>query len=228
MEAFLDDVVRKLLSDVNKDEPQLETKKAKKIRELEEKLKENGEVVIVLMDKTNSFRTIEKEKYIQWVYDHLKEVAKEVSIDKLMAILNKAYELLNNLEDTLSPKEKEFIVELLKTKAVPMPKLLIKDHKKADNKGEYPMQLVVPATNFMVAFPKAGYLEIKAIFDKNCIEYQKSTIIHAAQLKEKMEKLNIKQEEVTIISFDAVDMYPSIKYKLGSTVHVPVVAVLTG
>ena len=69
-----------------------------------------------------------------------------------------------------------------------MSKLLIKDHQKVDNKGEYPMQLVVPATNFTAAFPKAGYLGIKAIFDKNRIEYQKSTIIHAAQ----MEKLNIK------------------------------------
>ena len=59
-----------------------------------------------------------------------------------------------------------------------------------------------------------GYLGLKAIFNKNGIDYKISTIIHAAQLKEKLEKLNIKRDEVTIASFDAVEMYPSIKYKL--------------
>ena len=55
---------------------------------------------------------------------------------------------------------------------------------------------------------------IKALFNKNSIDYQKATIIHAGQLKSKLEKLNLKQGEVTIVSFDAVEMYPSIKYKL--------------
>ena len=92
--------------------------------------------------------------------------------------------------------------------------MLIKDHKDKDEGGNYPTRLIVPASNFTAAFPKAGYLGIKALFNKNNIDYQKATIIHAGQLKSKLEKLNLKQGEVTIASFDAVEMYPSIKYKL--------------
>ncbi len=75
------------------------------------------------------------------------------------------------------------------------------------------MRLIVPATNFTEAFPKVGYLGIKNIFDQNGIDYSGSTIIQASQLKETLEKLNIMKDKVTIISFDAVRMYPSIKYK---------------
>jgi hypothetical protein len=64
-----------------------------------------------------------------------------------------------------------------------------------------------------VVFPKVGYLGIKNIFDQNGIVYSGSTITQASQLKTTLEKLNIMKDRVTIISFDGVRMYPSIKYK---------------
>jgi hypothetical protein len=64
-----------------------------------------------------------------------------------------------------------------------------------------------------VAFPKVGYLGIKNIFDQNGIDYSGWTIIQASQLKATLKKLNLMEDKVTIISFDAVRMYPSIKYK---------------
>jgi hypothetical protein len=82
-----------------------------------------------------------------------------------------------------------------------------------NNKGEYVTRLIVPATNFTAAFPKVGYLGIKNIFDQNGINYSGSTITQASQLKTTLEKLNITKDKVTIILFDAVKMYPSIKYK---------------
>jgi hypothetical protein len=51
------------------------------------------------------------------------------------------------------------------------------------------------------------------IFDQNGIDFSRSTIIQASQLKATLEKLNIMKDKVTIISFDAVKMYLSIKYK---------------
>ena len=48
-----------------------------------------------------------------------------------------------------------FIEETLKSRAVPTPKLLIKDHKDKDEEGNYPMRLIVLASNFTAAFPKA-------------------------------------------------------------------------
>jgi hypothetical protein len=95
------------------------------------------------------------------------------------------------------------VEEALESRAVPAPKLLIKDHKPMNSKGEYVTRLIVPATNFT----------IKNIFGQNRIDYSGSTITQASQLKVTLEKLNITNDKVTIISFDAVRMYPSIKYK---------------
>jgi len=156
VEAFLEDATRSILTELNMCEQRPETKKAKEIRALEKKLKANGSIVIVPTDKMNSFRVVEKEKYIEWVNTHLQYAAKEVSADKLALIAKEGEALLKEI-NVLSPEENEFIKASIKMKAVPTPKLLIKDHKKANNKGEFPMQLVVPATNFTSAFPKVGY-----------------------------------------------------------------------
>jgi hypothetical protein len=91
---------------------------------------------------------------------------------------------------------------------------LIKDHKKADEHGNFPTRLVVPASNFTSSFPKAGYLGIKKIFDENEINYMDKTIIQASDLKEELEKLGIKSNNTTIVSIDAEAYYPSIKLKL--------------
>jgi hypothetical protein len=82
-----------------------------------------------------------------------------------------------------------------------------------NSKGEYMTRLIVLATNFTAAFPKVGYLGIKNIFDQNGIDYSGSTITQASQLKATLKKLDLKKDDVRIISFDAVKMYPSIKYK---------------
>jgi hypothetical protein len=187
--------------------------KAKEIRCLEAKLKEHPNMMVIPTDKMNSYKVIDKEKYIKWVLDHLKTDAIEVSADKLVKIHEEGNELLSKLGNTLSEKEMGFVEEMLDSRAVPTPKLLIKDHKPMNEKGEYVMWLIVPATNFTAAFPKVGYLGIKNIFDQNGIDYSGSTITQASQLKMTLKKLIITKDKVTIISFDAVRMYPSIKYK---------------
>jgi hypothetical protein len=92
--------------------------------------------------------------------------------------------------------------------------LLIKDHKKPKSDGNYPTRLIIPATNFTACFPKLGYLGIKKIFDRCSVNYTRNTIIQASDLKDKLEKLNVRRDEVTIVSIDAQAMYPSIKFKL--------------
>ena len=57
-------------------------------------------------------------------------------------------------------------------------------------------------------------MEIKKIFDDNKINYKKRTIVQASDLKEKIEKMGIISENSTIISIDAEEFYPSIKFKL--------------
>ena len=96
----------------------------------------------------------------------------------------------------------------------PSPKLLIKDHKKVDKDGNFPTRLVVPANNFTSAFPKLGYMAIRKILDDSKVDYMSKTIIQASDLKKQLEGLNINNKDTTIVSIDAKEFYPSVRFKL--------------
>jgi hypothetical protein len=174
VEVFLDEVAKRLLTELDKSKGQPETNKVKEIQSLEAKLKEHLDRVVIPTDKTNSFKVIDKENYIKWVIGHLKIDVTEVSADKLVKIHKEGIKLLSTLGHTLSEKEMGFVEESLESRAVPTPKLLIKDHKPMNSKGEYMTRLIVPATNFTPAFPKVGYLGIKNIFDELTTQDQPS------------------------------------------------------
>ena len=72
----------------------------------------------------------------------------------------------------------------------------------------------MPANNFTSAFPRLGYLGIRRIFDSNKIKYETNTITQASDLKEELEKLDIKKNKVTIAKLDIVAMCPFIQFKL--------------
>ena len=44
------------------------------------------------------------------------------------------------------------------------------------------------------------------------MNYSRFSIVHASDLKERLEEKNLVKEEVTIVSVDAINMYPSIKH----------------
>ena len=102
----------------------------------------------------------------------------------------------------------------LATQAIPSPKLLIKYHKTINEKGEFPTRLVIPTTNFTATFSKIGYLGIKRVLDKEKVNYSRVSIIQASDLKERREEMNIRRDEVTIASADAINMYPLIKLSI--------------
>ena len=99
----------------------------------------------------------------------------------------------------------------LATRDIPSPKLLIKDLKTINEKGGFPTRLVIPATNFTATFSKIGYLGIKRCLDKGKVNYSRDYIVQASYLKERLEELGVKREEVTIASVDVINMYPLIK-----------------
>ena len=109
---------------------------------------------------------IPKEDYIRWTLMHLGDRAKAIERAKLVEVEKAAWKYLNRLSNKLSKSEYNAIKQSIKSKAIPSPQLLVKDHKPKVN-GEYETRLVIPATNFTAAFPKAGYLGIKAILDEN-------------------------------------------------------------
>ncbi len=108
---------------------------------------------------------------------------KEILRCKLVQVFEDVNDLLESLAPIMSEDEYSFVKESINSKAIPAPKLLIKDHKEIDDNGNYPTRLVVPATNFTSAFPKLGYIGIKKIMDKNKTNYSRKTIVQASHLK---------------------------------------------
>ena len=55
---------------------------------------------------------------------------------------------------------------MIATKAIPSPKLMVKDHKIINKKGGLLTIMVISATNFTATFSKIGYLGIKRLLYK--------------------------------------------------------------
>lgn len=180
---------------------------------MKRELKKTNKVVIPT-DKTNSYRTVDINKYINWMEEHLESKAIKSSRDRIKDIYNDANKLLDEIEDIINKNEYNLLKETIETKAIPTPKLLIKDHKKPNDKGDYPTRIIIPTTNFTAGFPKLGFSGIKRIFDKNNINYMRKTIIQSSDLKDKLENLNITKSNSTIVSLDIVSFYPSIKFNV--------------
>ena len=60
-------------------------------------------------------------------------------------------------------------------------------------------------------FSNIVYLGIKQMFEKLKMNYSRISTVQAYDLKERLEELKVKRDEVTIASFDAIKMYPLIK-----------------
>ena len=90
---------------------------------------------------------------------------------------------------------------------------MIKNHKPKKG-GEYPTRLVVPASKFTAGFANLGYCGIKFIFDKFGINYSRFYIVQVSDVKGKLEEINVRWNFHTIVSFDAIDVYPSIKFEM--------------
>ena len=186
------EVEHKLIAQVHEERNLLKKERDKTIIQLLKKLKDSEDVVIAT-DKTNSFEVVSTEKYINWVREHLKTSAKEIKRERLVEIFKIAQETKLELKDTLSEKELTFLSKTLESKSIPTPKLIIKDHKKANENGDDPSRLIVPANNFTSTFPRLGYLGIKKIFDAGNIDYEARTITQASTLKTELETLNLRK-----------------------------------
>ena len=90
--------------------------------------------------------------------------------------------------------------------------MIIKDHKEANEEGGFPNRLI-PANNSTSAFPRLGYLGIKRIFDSKQIEYERHTISQASNLKEGLEKSNVKKKDHTTGKLVIIEMYPSLQFR---------------
>ena len=211
-EGFLRELERSLITQASEDVLPKRKHDEKIFLTLKELRK--SEEVVIATDKTNSYSLTPIEKYKTWVNEHLKKAAKEIDRERITEIFKHGNETCDKHQNILSDNEIKFLKSTLKTKNIPTPKLIIKDHKKPNEEGDFPSRLIVPANNFTSAFPRLGYLGIRRIFDSNKIKYETHTISQASSLKEELEKINLKKKEVTTAKLDIVNMYPSIQFKL--------------
>ena len=214
LECFLQTLERELLTLALDVKSTKLNNTSKRIGDIMNKLKKFPSLVIVPTDKTNSYRSMEIDKYEKLVVQHLIESGEEISRSRLIEIHDKGMDLLERLKKTMTKNEYFTIRSQISSKTIPTPSLLIKDHKKIDKSGFYPTRLLCPASNFTSCFSKLGYLGIKRIFDSNEIDYEKRNIKQASDLKSKLEELQIKKGDTSILTFDAEAMYPSIKLDL--------------
>ena len=179
VEGFLAALETKILNQldrkVKKDTRQRGTEE-KRIHKLLRNLRKDDKIAVVNTDKTNRWVTIEVDKYIRMVEEHLKKDATIVTLEQLKKACKEAEELLGKLEGILSSKEYYYADQTIKRKRVPTPQLLIKDHKKPKENGDYPSRLVVPAGNFTAGFSHLSWRGIEYLLIKNNVDYQKKTI----------------------------------------------------
>jgi hypothetical protein len=114
----------------------------------------------------------------------------------------------------MSEDEYTFMKESINSKSILAPKLLIEDHKETNDDSNYPMRLIVLATNFTSAFSKLGYIGIKRMMDEGEVNYSRKTIIQASDLKCQIESLGIRKDRHTIFSLDIEAIYPLVTYGL--------------
>ena len=87
-------------------------------------------------DKTNSTRIISTTAYEDMVRNHLTKTATPISCSALQEIYKSAEDVLCEMGHHPSKDKYLFLEESLKSRSIPTPKLLIKDHKPLNVNGE--------------------------------------------------------------------------------------------
>jgi hypothetical protein len=130
--------------------------------------------VIVPCDKTGRHITMNTEHYVQEVEKHLQKDGTEIQFKDLIQKYNEAIKMFDEYKIDLSIKERMFLEEIINSKAIPTPKILIKDHKeKLQSTNFYPTRPVIPAGSFISGFAKLAYKGIKGLFEAKKIEFDK-------------------------------------------------------
>ena len=102
--------------------------------------------VLVPSNKTSTWVLTETNNYIKWMNEHLNEKCKEVKNPELTATYKTANELLDKFESMMSDSEVKYMQCWIRSRRIPTPQLLIKDHKSPKEDGTYPTRLLILAT----------------------------------------------------------------------------------
>ena len=129
-----------------------------------------------------------------------------------------ALALWNKYNQLMSVGESAYLENFINARDVPVPRLIIKDHKKKKANGQYPLRLLIPATKFTQYVAKLGFDVVKSVFDCNDVPYKTYIINRAQILKSDVERIDrnatIKKNKYLFAFLDIENMYPSITFWL--------------
>jgi hypothetical protein len=83
--------------------------------------------------------------------------------------------------------------------------LTIKDHKPVRTNGRHPTRLIVSAHYFTQCLSKLASKSIKKSFRHAKVLFEKHTLKNSLALKHKFESMDLRRDDVTIISLDIKD-----------------------
>eukprot|EP00957_Ditylum_brightwellii_P149552 11388378-Ditylum_brightwellii.AAC.1 len=116
------------------------TAKDTKLNTFFKELREESDKIVVPTNKTNAHLLVNLANYNRWVDNHLKEVAIKIKRADIVHLHQEAMTYAESLQAILNAGEYSYLMEGLKSKAIPEPQLLIKDHKEKMN-NEFPTRL---------------------------------------------------------------------------------------
>eukprot|EP00957_Ditylum_brightwellii_P188137 14322586-Ditylum_brightwellii.AAC.1 len=106
--------------------------KDKAFLKLHNQLQKEKKLVVLPIYKTNSYCTVEVEKFTKWVIGHLDKNAECMPRKKVVEIQQEATKFAGKLAGRLSRGENGLLQESLEARAILQPQLLVKDHKDKD------------------------------------------------------------------------------------------------
>ena len=104
----------------------------------------------------------------------------------MIALFEEANGLMEKVKMDFSVQEEQFLIKSLATHAIPSPKIIIKDHKTINGKGEFPTRSVTLAKNLTTNLSKLGYLGIKIILSKAKANYSRVSTVQASNMKDRL------------------------------------------
>jgi antitoxin component of RelBE/YafQ-DinJ toxin-antitoxin module len=167
-----------------------------KFRNLIKTMNDTDEV-IVPCDKTGKHLTMNTDHYIREVEKHLLKDGSEIKIEDITQKYEEALAMLEEYKIDLSIKERMFLEETINSKAIPTPKILIKDHKdKLQSTNFYPTRPVIPAGSFISGFAKLAEKGIKGLFERKKIQFDKKQLYKHHNLKMNSNNLISKKDKI--------------------------------
>jgi len=183
-----------------------------------ETINDNPDWTLAQSDKTNRWIPIKVSYYRNKMMESLNKNCVKIDVTYLERVEAQAMILFQDYKPFMDAGEQGYVERWIKSRDIPTPRLLVKDHKDQGKDGFWPVRLVIPATNYTQCFAKMGYKIIKQTFDERGVNYMKYTIKQAKCLKLDLERIGrkeaIRMDKDLVAKLDIEAVYPSITYEL--------------